>query len=82
MRDFDYSAPAGVFTRTRGGARGQRAKYRRFDSAAAALRYIVEELPAPLWPGITMEVEDRTFDHREILGLHASMPSSEQSRSH
>jgi hypothetical protein len=79
MHAFDYSAPAGVFTRARG--RGHKAKYRRFESAAAALRYIVEELPAPVWPGITMEVDNRTFDHREILGLHASMPS-ERRRSH
>ncbi|MBA3517935.1 MAG: hypothetical protein H0T75_09895 [Rhizobiales bacterium] len=72
MPDFDYTASAGVFTRTRRGSRGTGAKYRRFETAAEAIRYIIEELPAPLWPGITMEVNERTFDHREILHLYDS----------
>jgi hypothetical protein len=36
--DFDYGAPAGVFTRSGHGRRGGGAKYRRFESAAEAIR--------------------------------------------
>lgn len=67
--NFDYGAPAGVFTRMRHG-RGGAAKYRRFETAAEAIRYAVEELPAPLLPGITMEVGEDTLDHLQILRLY------------
>lgn len=66
---FDYGAPAGVFTRMRHGRRSA-ARYRRFGTAAEAIRYAIEELPAPLLPGITMEVGEATLDHREILRLY------------
>lgn len=69
-QDFDYGAPAGVFTQMRYGRRGSGAKYRRFDTAAEAIRYAVEEVPAPLLPGITMEVGDETLDHLAILRLY------------
>jgi hypothetical protein len=69
---FDYDAPAGVFTRSAPGRRGGAAKYKRFDSAAEAIRYIIEEVPAPLWPGITVETGDETLDHRQILELYDS----------
>ncbi len=67
--DFDYSAPAGVFTRMRYG-RGGAAKYRRFNTAAEASRYAIEELPTPLLPGITMEVGEDTLDHQQIMRLY------------
>ena len=67
--EFDYAAPAGVFTRMRHG-RHSPAKYRRFETAAAAIRYAMEELPAPLLPGITIEVGEDTLDHRDILRLY------------
>lgn len=68
--DFDYAAPAGVFTRSSHGRRGGSARYRRFETAAEAIRYAVEELPAPLLPGITMEVGEDSFDHMGILKLY------------
>jgi hypothetical protein len=71
-RGFDYDAPAGVFTRSGHGRRGGSAKYRRFESAAEAIRYVVEELPPPLWPGITVEIGDETLDHRRVLELYSS----------
>jgi hypothetical protein len=69
---FDYDAPAGVFTRPVSGRRGAAAKYKRFDSAAEAIRYMVEEVPPPLWPGITLETGDETLDHRQILELYSA----------
>jgi hypothetical protein len=59
-----------VFTQMRYGRRGSGAKYRRFDTAAEAIRYAIEEVPAPLLPGITMEVGDETLDHLAILRLY------------
>jgi hypothetical protein len=71
-QDFDYAAPAGVFTRSGHKRSGGGTKYRRFDSAAEAIRYVMEELPPPLWPGISVEVDDRTLDHRQIMELYGS----------
>lgn len=67
---FDYAAPAGVFTRHGRGRRGSSAKYRRFQSAAEAIRYVIEELPPPLWPGISLETGDETLDHNQVLKLY------------
>jgi hypothetical protein len=61
-----------VFTRSGHGRRGGSAKYRRFESAAEAIRYVVEELPPPLWPGISVETESETLDHRQVLELYSS----------
>jgi hypothetical protein len=71
-QDFDYAAPAGVFTRSGHRRSGGGTKYRRFESAAEAIRYVIEELPPPLWPGISVEVDDQTLDHRQILELYSS----------
>jgi hypothetical protein len=69
---FDYAAPAGVFTRFGRGRLGGGARYRRFPSAAEAIRYVMEELPPPLWPGISLESGDDTLDHRQISELYTS----------
>ena len=67
---FNYGAPAGLFTKTSRRMRGQTVKYRRFDTAAEAIRCAIEELPPPVLPGITMEVEEDTFDHQAIMQLY------------
>ena len=59
MSNFDYNAPAELFpakVRT-----GRRIHYRRFDTAAEAIRFAIEELPAPLLAGAYMQVEDERF---------------------
>lgn len=66
---FDYNAPAGLFTQSRHGRRSA-AKYRRFGTAAEAIRYAMEEVPATLLPTITMEVGDETLDHRDVSRLY------------
>ena len=45
MSSFDYSAPAELFLAKP--AKGGREKYRRFATAAEALRYAVEDLRIP-----------------------------------
>ena len=41
---FDYNAPAELFLAKR--TKSRRAKYRRFATAAEAIRYAVEDLPS------------------------------------
>jgi hypothetical protein len=70
MSNFDYNAPAEFFpakVRT-----GRRIHYRRFDRAAEAIRFAIEELPAPLLAGAYMQVEDERFAGEEIRELYES----------
>ena len=70
MPSFDYNAPAELFlTKVR---TGRRIHYRRFDTAAEAIRFAIEELPAPLLAGAYMQVEDERFAGEEIRELYES----------
>ncbi len=69
--DFDYSAPAELFmTHARSARQRQPANYRRFPTAAEAIRYAMEEVPAPLLIGAVMEVSEQRFDHQGIRELY------------
>jgi hypothetical protein len=59
MSSFDYNAPAELFLAKP--AKGCRTKYRRFATAAEALRYAVEDLRAPKAFGAHLEVGDERF---------------------
>jgi hypothetical protein len=54
MPSFDYNAPAELFLAKP--AKGSRTKYRRFATAAEALRYAVEDLRTPKAFGAWLEV--------------------------
>jgi hypothetical protein len=68
MSSFDYSAPAELFLFKP--AKGSRTKYRRFATAAEALRYAVEDLRTPKAFGAHLEVGDERFDSSEIQRLY------------
>jgi Arc/MetJ-type ribon-helix-helix transcriptional regulator len=52
------------------GSRGRATEYRRFPSAAEAIRFAIEELPAQLLIGVVMEVGDDRFDHKALRALY------------
>ena len=68
MSPFDYSAPAELFLAKP--AKGNREKYRRFATAAEAIRYVVEDLRTPKAFGAHLEVGDERFDSSEIERLY------------
>lgn len=72
---FDYNEPAELYPSRSRRTRGPVA-YKRFDNAAEALRFAVEELPEGGLNGATLEVKETRFGRDEILYLyaHASYP--------
>ncbi len=71
MQKFDYNAPAELYPgRNRKSTR--KVGYRRFDTAADAIRFAVEELPEPLLLGACIEIEERRLNHQDIQSLYAS----------
>ena len=70
---FDYAASAELFMpkNTRRGAR-QPLSYRRFATAAEAIRFAVEEFPAISTLGAWMRVGEERFNGDEIRRLYES----------
>jgi hypothetical protein len=66
---FDYGAPAELFPSRSKKGRGQIA-YKRFDTAAEAIRFAVEEMPAPALLGAYLEVDEARFGLHEIHHLY------------
>jgi len=69
---FDYAASAALFMPK--GKRGTRQplSYRRFATAAEAIRFAVEEFPAVRTLGAWMEVGEERFNGDDIRRLYES----------
>ncbi len=71
MAGFDYDAPAELFpSRSKKG--GRPAGYRRFESAAQAIRFAIEEMPSELLLGAVLEVDEERIDGAGIRQLYDS----------
>jgi hypothetical protein len=71
-KPFDYEAVAELFPARNRKFNRQLTGYRRFDSAAEALRYAMEELPPKLLLGAWLEVEEARFDTTAMRRLYDS----------
>ncbi|WIY53370.1 hypothetical protein O9Z70_02200 [Devosia sp. YIM 151766] len=69
MTRIDYSSPAELFP-GRNPKTSRQIGYKRFASAAEAVRYAVEDMPATLLRGSYLEVNERRFDSTQILNLY------------
>ena len=69
---FDYEKPAELFMTKRKRSAKQRLGYRRFATAAEAIRFAVEELPAIHALGTYLQVGDERFNSDEINRLYES----------
>jgi hypothetical protein len=71
LSGFDYNAAAELFPSRSKKGRGQ-VTYKRFNTAAEALRFAVEEMPAPALLGAYLEVDEARFGLDEIRALYES----------
>jgi hypothetical protein len=71
MDKFDFTAPAELFP-SRNRKIASKIKYRRFDQAAEAIRFAVEELPEPLLLGAYIEIDEQRIGHKDIRALYES----------
>ena len=69
---FDYGTPAELFMAKRRGGTRQPLGYRRFGTAAEAIRFAVEEFPAVRTLGAWLQVGDERYDVDDIQRLYES----------
>jgi hypothetical protein len=73
MVNMNYRAEAGLYHRLQKGLKKQTPlSYKRFKTAADAIRFAIEQLPAYLLPGSALEIDDERYGVEEIRQLYDS----------
>ena len=72
MSKFNYDQPAELFTAKRVGGARQPLTYRRFTTAAEAIRYAIEEITDMHKRAAYMQVGDERFSSEDIRRLYDS----------
>lgn len=72
LSQFDYSGPAELYIAKKQRAGRSSMSYRRFDTAASAIRFSMEELPAASLAGTVLEVDEGRYHHKDIRSLYES----------
>lgn len=68
---FDYALSAELYP-SRIRKTGRPLSYRRFDTAAEAIRFIVEEAPAESMLGACLEVDEKRLSLQDVKNLYES----------
>jgi len=67
---FDYEAEAELFSVRNGKSRSQSSGYKRFDRAAEAVRFAIEDLPSEQLLRAHLQVDESRFDGVGIRRLY------------
>lgn len=70
MDAFDFAAEAELYPGQAKGSRRQPVGYKRFDCAANAIRFAMEDLPEQALIGAYLEIGENRFNGREIRQLY------------
>jgi hypothetical protein len=68
--EFDYDAEAELFSARSQKSGRQASGYKRFDRAADAIRFAIEEFPPEQLPRVHLQVEESRFDGKGIRRLY------------
>jgi hypothetical protein len=72
MSSFDYESEAGLFSVKGVKFKQKHLGYRRFEHAAEAIRFAVEELPSEILRAASLEADDAVYVGWEIRKLYDS----------
>jgi hypothetical protein len=72
MTNFNFKAPGEFYSRKRAGNRPTGLTYQRFDTAAEAIRFAIEDLPSAAFMGCMLEANGERFGAKELRALYAS----------
>ena len=72
MNTFNYTSEAELFPALGKRGKPKAVRYRRFATAAEAVRFVIEDMPHGLSLGAVLEVAETRFDSREIRRLYDS----------
>ena len=71
MTTFNYRLPGEIFVRKTTGMRRPGLTYRRFETAAEALRFAVETLPPTALTACVLETDGKRLGSQELKELYA-----------
>ena len=72
MTAFNYGTQAELFPTRARKSKPRSFGYKRFDKAAEAIRFAIEELPPDLLVGAYLEVDEARFNYQAIRQLYES----------